>query len=386
MEKNDPLFSKAAYRLRCAKKDLVEARVANHQCSADFCNPQSEMSLIAAGHLQGPPLTCNVYLCTFGVFHVCTETACDVYTWSDTRTCHISGLQLGHAAESSYDKNDPRTWRSKPMSTPGVAHLRTPIGAPPLVVAPALPPRRQRVIPEGEIKYRASAMVKLLLFSPNRIARNREAIQQFAEEAHDAKVTYIRQQAENMQLPFLTDLHRLQGHYTKRRLPLAEFTFVEGLHDYYVNIICQIWAKVIAYYVPEDEKEYEEDGVTEVSPRFDFENVCLGVLYAMRQGLRIGTLMLLPKDDFLLANLPIINELGHFKIRRNRITKGDKILTQTYENAIASQVAVHDLMIDVNALPEKREEQVVNNVKITSSGEKLFMPTSRKKIKEDPRV
>lgn len=171
-----------------------------------------------------------------------------------------------------------------------------------------------------------------------------------------------------------------------------------NLHEYYVQIILQVWRKVLQYFVLPADKEYEGD--VEIPPRIDFETVCLGVLYGMRQGIRIDEYVLLPKDDFLLMHLPIGSDLSYFKIRydrwgvwgyfeliphtnrKDRISKGDKILAQTYDNAVSLGVPFNEIMIDVSTLPEKREEQIIEGTVpmiITSNGEQLFMPTSRKK-------
>lgn len=395
IDQRDPLFPQAIVRLKSHKKDMDDSRK-EHVCDFKVCNPQSEASLIHDGSLTGPPLTSNVFLCRFGVVHVCTKDGCSFHAASHTQTCPISGLNWGGSLVSDYDKNDYRTWKSKASVTvvslePDIVLKKTktnekrerspqPPAAPPTPVV-LKKKIHHKVLSDDAVWQGASNMVKLLLYSNNRISRNKEAIDVYQQQARDSMATYTKERADEHQLPYWTDLYRLKSHWSSQPLPLKEFVFNENLHDYYVNIICQVWKKVLKYYVKPGEKEYEEDGVTEIPPKVDLDTICLGVMYAMRQGIKHGDVILLPKDDFLLINLPIVTELPHFDIRRRCITDGDKILTETYENAIASDAPIQDLIIDVNYLPAKRAEVILKeeNAKVTSSGEKLFMPQSRKK-------
>jgi hypothetical protein len=96
----------------------------------------------------------------------------------------------------------------------------------------------------------------------------------------------------------------------------------------------------------------------------------------MRQGIRTAdNVMLLPKDDFLLINLPIGNQLLFFNIKKNRIGKGERILKVMYEHAFALNAPLPEITINVNLLPQK------NGTKLENNGQKLFMPTSRIKKK-----
>lgn len=404
IEPNHPLFSQAVVRLRNAMgADLRDSREV-HKCTAQLCKPQSESMLVTKGKLVAPPLTSNVFLCSYGTIHVCSERACEHYGCSQAQTCHISGFQFGSKI-SDYTRGDPRTWNAKPEPSCAIDTrlLLTQSGPaavsngseskkrlPEPIVAPVPPAKRifsQKRLSIEDLTGIASGMVKLLLYSRNRINRNKDAIKTFQHDAGEARVTYVRQQLQNQQLPYWTDTYRLIGHYSSQELPLIEFVYSSNLHDYYVNVIVQVWKKVMLYYVPVEEKEYETDGITEIPPRVKFDDVCLGVLYAMRQGIRYNGHVFLPKDDFLLMNLPIGSDLyTYFGIRKNRISKGDKILEQTYNNALAANASLTDIMIDVTILPEKREEQLIQMpgqvaAIITTSGEKLFMPKSRKEKK-----
>jgi hypothetical protein len=94
----------------------------------------------------------------------------------------------------------------------------------------------------------------------------------------------------------------------------------------------------------------------------------------MRQGIRTGdNVMLLPKDDFLLINLPIGNQLLFFDILKNRIGKGERILKIMYEHAFARNAPLSEITINLNLLPQKDLE---------NNGRKIFMPTARSTAKK----
>ncbi len=411
IEPSDPLLSQAIIRLRNALTAQLQSTRTVHTCGPFVCSPQSEPSLIAKGMLVGPPLTSNVFLCLRGAVHVCTERACEHYGFSNTRTCHVSGFQFG-TADSSYDKGDSRTWKLKPEtqsanavidprlfltqsgsleSLTNLKRSRTAeeeeedLGGGAIDEPPIPTPKRpftHKRISDEDLSQLVSGMVKLLLYSPNRVARNRDAIKAHQLEGSEAVHTYVRQQVKKKQRPYWTDNYRLMGYYSSRELPLREFAFSQNLHDYYVSIIVQVWRMVMRFYVPTAEKEY--DGDVEIPPRLDVGNICLGVLYSMRQGIRYNGHTLLPKDDFLLMNLPIGPDLSYFNIRKRRVSIGEKIITQTYENALAEDAPLGDIAIDVTLLPEKRVEQHVQEEGsvpsiITTNGERLFMPQTRRK-------
>lgn len=361
---SDPGFGPAIQRLRLAKQDMSDVR-RNHMCDGPTCNPQNEAAFCST------PLTVNVFLCRLGTVHLCSQYECPYYSETHSQVCPISRIQLGGGpATSSYDAGDFRTWYAK-MDTTAAA------SAPALAPAPA--PVRHRVITTDELTSRASAMVKLLLFSKCRVLCNNVAYTGYRQESRDSLVTYRKSQLAKRQPMHMTDRYRLQAHYLSQRLPYTIYEFSPGLHDYYVSICTQVWSMALQFYVPCREKRYDPaDGVTEIAPRLDFEQLCLGVMYTMRQGRHIQGVTLLPKDDFLLLNMPLISHLTAFGIGKNQVTKGEKVISQMYENAMASRVDLRVLAIDVNLLPQKNDDASASN-KVTSSGEKLFMPTSRKK-------
>ncbi|MBX9635989.1 MAG: hypothetical protein K2Q45_00370 [Nitrosomonas sp.] len=353
-----------------------------HTCSHAYCNPQSEEHVY-----RGDILSSNVFLCKYGKVHVCTETACTLYLHTANQTCPISGFQ--HATMvSNYNKNNSRTWNLK------LEHVYLGVGkreTEPAVVAPDQRPQKKRrgTIPHQEqLSNHASNIVNLLLFSNARIERNNEAVRIAQLEAEEARQTHLKTRALQKQQPFWTDVYRLTGHHLCKPLPLTIFERNNNLHDYYVNIILQVWERVQKFYVLPKDKVYDLNGI-EIVPRLDFTCICLGTMYIMRQGLRLNQHMLLPKDDFLLLNLPVGNELVFFKIEKSDINKGDKIITDAYLNAFAIKAPISEIVTDINSLPEHREDEneIVHvhgatvPAKINGSGQFLFMPQSRKGAK-----
>jgi hypothetical protein len=82
-------------------------------------------------------------------------------------------------------------------------------------------------------------------------------------------------------------------------------------------------------------------------------------------------------------------DLPHYKIDRSGISKGEMILSRTYENALNSGHPISEIMLNLDELPQEQGEERVEvlegdnvPVTITSSGQKLFMPQSRKKMKK----
>lgn len=340
----DPDFGRVLQRLRNGKKDLSASRKM-HLCSHELCHPETEDHLIRKGDLDGPCISSNVYICIYGTIHICSVSSCTIYHETHNQTCHLSGIKHG-TMESSYDKNDSRTWYSKPTSSSGPLPQKKERD-PPL--------KKQKrtihhhILTDEVVKFKASELVIKLLFSNARSKRNQDAILEHKRDATTARNTYITQRQKQRQLPYLTDVYRLVGHFTSQPLPLMEYEYDESLHDYYVNVIFQVWCLALKYYIPPQLKEYDEKGA-EIIPRLDLTDIALGTMYVMRQGLMHGNVVLLPRDEFLLVSLPLIHEMSYFDINKKKITKGNAIITDTYNNAIASGIIP---TLDVTQLPEK---------------------------------
>jgi hypothetical protein len=234
-------------------------------------------------------------------------------------------------------------------------------------------------MPEATVREKAEALVQKLLFSSERVQQNMAAIAKHEREGREGRITYIKRQREAGQLPYFTDEYRVVSSATSQSLPLNELRFDMGMCAYLVSVIAQTWRIIMRFYDECDDK---------TAPKVDLESVCLGVLYEMRTGLSYpGGCVILPASEFLQENLPPAIELPRYGIDRSGISKGEGILTRTYENALNSGHPISDIMLNLEELPATRgeEDQVAllegDNVPvtITSTGEKLFMPQSRKK-------
>jgi len=297
-----------------------------------------------------------VYVCTQGVVHVCSNaTTCQLWQWDAQHgTCPVSGIQYGGEATSDYARNDPRTWAGSAPSQRKTA-------------AAAVP-----AINEAErIRDRASAMVKQLLYSNARVECNRLELQQNMARGREVQAAYDANQAAHGQPSYWTDRYRIMGRWGTQPLPFTIYVFDQVLHDYYVNIITDIWSKVDRYYA-----------VDTPPLRADIDCISVAVLYYMRNGLRCQNIRLLPKDDFILLNLPHVNQLHHFGIAKSSITQGEKIIERTFESAIAKNVPEHELALapervavavapptpDTPRNGDGEDERII----LDSNGERLF--------------
>lgn len=368
----DPVLERVIARLRTGRgSDVCDTRK-DHVCDRQLCDPQSETQMVETGKISPPALTSNVYLCRFGKVHLCTEDMCEYYGDSATRTCHISGQHMGGSLTSTYSQGDSRTWYA-PAPTAVSSSVR--------VEKPRTPRHRR---PVAEIDVRAENLVKLLLFSRNRIHRNEEAIALYNQQAKEARVHYLKTRREEKQLPYDTDLRRITTHFLQQPLPLRIWPYDEDRTSYYSGVVCQKWEMVV--------KHYQTQGLV-ATHRVDFDCVALGVLYKMCTGIIYNGQVILPCDEFLKDNLPCIGDLNtYFGIDCGRITKGDNILMAAYQNAIHkdganASIAVNATQLaverpdrpqgEVHLLHEDREDSV--RYRFTSSKTKIFMPVSRKK-------
>lgn len=362
----------------------------NHRCVPQECfrGAESEFALVQRGVIPGPPLTCNVFLTRCRTIHLCSENTCTLYSADPSGTCPVSGIQYG-AVVSSYDRNDPRTWYSRPAFEGGSAPE-----------APTEPPPAKRVVrrpvaeplTEEQKAKRAADLVKLLLWSPERVTRNRTVLKQLEESAQTACDNYVDLQRQEGQPPIWTDLFRIRGHMMSQQALLQVLPFDESQHDYYVSLLTQVWDRAVRFYV----RGPRPVNVPEPLPRREFDCVALAALYGMRQGdyHREGV-SILPRDEFLARELPVIFDLEpYFGISADLITRGQKILRRAFDNAFADKVPPGQIELDTGRIAQAAQPTAAaaatpaavvtrdernRQVKITHKGERLFMPISRRK-------
>lgn len=380
---DDPLYKTVVTCIRRHVKPPLDHRCVPQEC---FRGAESEFALVQRGVIPGPPLTRNVFLTRCRTIHLCSESACSLYSADPTGTCPVSGLQYG-VVVSSYDRNDSRTWYSRPS-----------LEAPSLATAPAaMEPPAKRIVrrpvaepmTKEQKEKRASDLVKLLLWSPERVTRNKKVLRTLEESAQTACDNYVALQRQEGQAPIWTDLYRIRGHMMTQQTLLQVLPFDESQHDYYVSVLTQVWDRAVRFYV----RGPRPVNVPEPLPHREFDCVALAALYGMRQGdyHREGV-SILPKDEFLARELPVIFDLQpYFGISADLITRGQKILRRAFDNAFADHVPASHIELDTTriaaaAVPEQQEAITVDarnrQVKITNKGERLFMPISRKNLRK----
>lgn len=419
-DQHDVEYNKVVSRLVRGKGSKLQRhgnqKRQRHTCSHSTCNPESESHLIAQQNLEGPPVSSNVYLCNMGEIHICSESSCSLFAFSQRQTCPISGIQWANAT-ASYDKNDYRTWRTggtvqtsdgshlhhlerlfAPMLNNGDAaeqQLQSPDAkrtkttkaqsskrtrkATSVTTIPSasLPPSKvlQRYPNKSTFLERARDIVDCLLYSNNRRRCNLAALAQFREQANKATQTYVESRRANRQLPYMTDIARLQGFYLSQTLPLIEYPRDEARKEYYAHVIYQVWQKILLY----RKKTYGPDG-EEAFQKLDVETVAMGVLYTMRDGLQCMNVIVLPMDSFLLASLPLVSDLSFFDKRKNRVTQGQRLLVDVYTRA-ATYYRIHpeELKLDPTALPAPLSIDESSADHRTDVGSKLGRQFSRLK-------
>lgn len=373
---DDPDYPRVVARLRAR----FGPPPPNHVCTPQECFADAKSEEALARFIGSGAISANVFLTRCHSIHLCCENTCRLY--ADNGTCPISGLQYG-TMMSSYDKNDPRTWYSRPYLESATTTTTT---------APAKKQQHHQLSEpfSDEVKKQlASNVVRLLIWSPKRETRNATILKQLVAKADEACKNYIKARRLAHQLPFCTDLLRIRGYMMSEQPMLQILTYDETLHDYYVAIICQVWDRVVRF------RSISSCEVAEKLTRHDLEAVAIAVLYNMRQNeYRLKGVVILAKDDFLTQELPPISELNpHFNLERNRVTRGQVLFRQAFEHAFSANVPHSEIELDAAAITRAAastvdpETAVVTRdarnrqVKITNKGEVLFMPVSRKKQK-----
>jgi hypothetical protein len=394
----DPRFRACILRLKALKeqrKTLTDSRQ-KHNCHPNFCKPENE-----SDNNIPNPIACNIFICRYGSVHFCTAEDCGLYGGSLNGTCPISGIQHNALDISGYDKEKSHTWyrqheeRRADVQTvtarfllSGKEEIEEKVVT--VVETTTVIQKRRRAaytkqLTPKEAEQAASKIVKLLLYSPARKKFIERCIDQNHRDGDEVKSQYIYNQiVEEHQLPYAADIYLYKAYHSCKPLPLKEFTFDAHLHDYYVFVIMEVWNMVQRFHVPYNQKRF--DGDEEIIPSLNFDAISVGTLYLMRKGYKHNNILLLPADDFLLFNLPKVNTYNEFGLEKSLVTQGDKLITEAIENAFGDNAPIADIVMDLEKMPQRETHQIIETnrglVKMSSSGEKLFMPSSRKKLKK----
>jgi hypothetical protein len=334
------IVSASIKRLMGAKRKLQHDRP--HVCYPSVCNPENEPALSLDA-----PLTDHVFLCDYRVVHVCDEEHCERYLDDGTGTCPISGRNYGRNAQPrvDYDRNDSRTWEASKRQRKDFIRVRT--------TQTTIKKQLFRVPDQDNVKGRVRELVHVLLFSPKRKSVLDALYRKHLERRNHARDDYIRGCRIAHQLQFLTDLMRIHTYFMTYEAPLQLIPYDEQLETYYVEIVWQVWLRVNTFIVPNSRPKKVSLPQERSNVKLSVECIALGTLYFMKHGYVLDDLELLPIDTFLQTALPQISDLVHFGIYKRLITDGEKLITQSYQNAI-SQGARLELPIDYSGLRETR--------------------------------
>lgn len=372
--------SKRLITVRQQQRDFAPNRHINHVCSRQECAPINELLCIQQNWLPRDTMVLApyVFLCRYGVVHVCTQTTCTRYMENPQGVCPISGISYGHIYQTDYDKEDSRTWYQTPQTAirQSAQEQRTRIVRQKRsrsilslagdMFAPPPPPQKKEEEEEEEpppeplvkkkkvrvgesARARIRQIIESLLFSSVRDQFNEVAIRENNHQLKKERDRYLSRCREVRQIPNFIDICVLTNYYARKPLPLLNITMDTIMLNYYIGIVYQIWEKVNAYL---------DD--TQSSIKISLDSVTLGALYALREGLSAHGLDIIPKDKVLCQRgvLPLINDINHFGFAKKKVTAGEKLIVAAYDNALRLNVSRDDLLINFSLMEEQNAEPV----------------------------
>lgn len=336
-DESDPQYGEEVKKLReLCKDDLIfgggGSKMRYHLCTNKECSPRNNGS--------------NVYLCKYGVVHLCSASRCEYYNLTQSKTCPISGIVMEHSvvAQNTYNKNDSRTWRSEEAITGALTESK---------LSESLPKKKKQSSVDEMLRNNAENVVVNLLYSSNRDRRNRVALEYMKERAAKARQTYVNERFKKRQLPYASDMCRVTATVYAQPLPYILYTYDDVMIEYYTGIILQVWGLVQKYAIAYKDKVFDQDE-KEIVPRIDFESIALATLYVMREGMQYEGAVALPRDTFLFHNLPQLFDLDtYFSVSQNKVTKGTALLLMVYNNAKNDGAEVKDVCLNIALLPNK---------------------------------
>ena len=290
----------------------------NHICSHEYCKPENESSLKKRGLIpKETPMVTNdsVFVCIYGNIHECSE-----YTCMNNTICPISGLSDGHPSNySSYNRKDPRTFIKDPIK------------------------HKRKRLTDDELYEKAENLVEIILYSNCREKINEKFKRQQVKLCNKEKNAYTKE-FYPVNLP---QLAMVQCKYDSKTVPLEILKRDPQRIEYYTFMIVQMYKKINQY----------------IDDKLCIESITLGLLYKMKQGLKIDGIIIIPIDLYLVEHLPVMNDLPVFNIDKRKFTKGEQWINYSIEQARKQGVSLQDI-----ALEERHIEAVT-----------VFKPTSRKK-------
>lgn len=293
---------KILVQLRAQKRDLLN-EYHKHVCSREYCNPEN---------------IAHIYLCKFRQIHICLPDVCDLLVEG---VCQLSGACYGPSGYSIYDHNDQQTWYDHmdydvPMTKQRYLSLEGEMVEVAVVaVAAAVVPHK--AISTKEIIKRIEGYIETLFYSSERSKMNAEQTRAHQQKANRAKEAYINKCIASRQLVNMMDLMGIEEQYKWMEAMIDVLPFDQNLLNHYTQLVLRMYHII---------QQYSDEKIC-------LESLTLGTLYYMRQGFSCDGVEVIPRDPFLVKNLPEMNDLRRFGFDKKKYTRGEKWITYTFECA-----------------------------------------------------
>lgn len=368
----DKLINQSLLRLQEAKKRAGTFREIapqpNHICHPQVCAPENEPALISQGCLRAPPLTTDVYLCNHGYIHVCTAERCNNASFG---VCNISGACHGqYGGYSSYDSQDYRTRRTTatefcktaPTSISLKRQLQHPEDASNnnAVVETvkrsktSLSSQRRRRRPSQSNHNNSSVAsnyydacrkrIEFLLYDKKRAKINTNITHMMQRKSQNAITQYLHTTQRNAIPPNVIMMAMIMDNFApEHNVLLSMPTYSDKLVHRYCVIVLHVFQLVMQY--------------VQIKEKINIEDIALGVLYALRTGLKINNLYVLKPDKKLITILPKPNDLSILQINKKTLTHAIAVIKLAYTTAMDNGISRQKLFPDMKT----DAEQTVND-------------------------
>lgn len=270
----------------------------HHVCSGPFCHPETDGKS-------------DVYLCDYGVVHVCGENYCTLAspTPQGEYVCPISGLVLGVEHNIAYQKEGEE------------ASFR--------IVKDV---KRHKVSADEKLMTRARAIIEKLFYSATRQRLNQKAEAQRDERCKNLVERYTLQQQRRLEFVNLQEVLRIKSNVLSEPLPYKILQEdAEWVNGKCLHVIKQLWQKLNTYFYC-DGKLYEQ--VKEAPVRLNAVYTALALIYMMKTGHRANDKVFVPYDPYVAEHVPREKDIPLFGFQVARMKKSKDLLISFFEKSI----------------------------------------------------
>jgi len=325
MSSEDTSFKRIVFAKQL-KGDITPNTNFAHECRPETCNPESEEMLINQQMLDPPVVLRDFYVCRYMRSHHCTAEKCDKQDIA-TGACRISGACYAPpGGYSSYDKNNPQTWHSNFRANEKKAQEMFSVQYYDTTLRNNIKRTKAR---KRKKRAQIRDVITRLLFSPTRKEVNEIRRKQNEKLVQRKIQLYIKKCEEENELVNLIHVAMLRTWRSSKTRELKILDYDENIVDKYTEAIIKVQTLVRKYHID----------------TFKTDTLALGTLYAMQQGLMLDQRWLIPNDAYLCFNLPIINDLPHFKFQKKRVTTGQKMIKIAFKKAMQSKDPLCDIAL-----------------------------------------